>query len=107
MSDELVYSSSNQTKKNKKTKNTKTSYQKGKGPVKFRLEKKSRGGKIVSVLYDLPYCEEDAIKLLKDLQTKLACGGTLKDSMIELRGDNKLKIKDYFEKQNLKILGCS
>ena len=36
--------------------------------------------------------------ILKELKHKLACGGTLKDNMIELQGDHKSKIKEILKK---------
>ena len=105
MNDELVYSTKGGKNpiSNKKKQST---YEQGKGPVKFRIEKKGRGGKVVSVLYDLPFTYEEANLLKRNLQAYLACGATLKDSVIELRGDNRLKIKIYFEKHKIKIIGC-
>ena len=36
--------------------------------------------------------------ILKEMKTKLACGGTLKEGMIELQGDHKAKIKNILVK---------
>jgi len=36
----------------------------------------------------------DIKKILKEMKRKLACGGTLKNSSIELQGDHKSKAKD-------------
>ena len=38
--------------------------------------------------------ELDTKKILKEMKTKLACGGTLKNSTIELQGDHKSKVRD-------------
>jgi translation initiation factor 1 len=35
----------------------------------------------------------DVKKILKEMKTKLACGGTLKGKAIELQGDHKSKVK--------------
>ena len=36
--------------------------------------------------------------VLKELKTKLACGGTLKDEIIELQGNHKHKVKQILVK---------
>lgn len=55
--------------------------------AKLRLEKKGRGGKTVSVVYDLP---RNAV-FLKDLcqELKKACGtgGAVSENTVELQGD--------------------
>ena len=38
--------------------------------------------------------------LVKEMKRKLACGGTLKDSKIELQGDHRDKIKDILVSKN-------
>jgi translation initiation factor 1 len=40
----------------------------------------------------------DIKQILKDMKHKLACGGTLKGSTIELQGDHKAKAKDILVK---------
>jgi len=41
----------------------------------------------------------DTKEILKELKTRLACGGTVKDSLIELQGDHKSKVKDVLVRQ--------
>jgi translation initiation factor 1 len=53
---------------------------------------KRRYGKMTTIIQGLSK-DVDAKKVLKELKTKLACGGTMKDSMIELQGDHKSKVK--------------
>ncbi len=36
----------------------------------------------------------DVKKILKEMKTKLACGGTLKNSAVELQGDHRSKAKE-------------
>jgi translation initiation factor 1 len=40
----------------------------------------------------------DAKEILKELKTSLACGGTVKNSAIELQGDHKSKAKSILVK---------
>jgi translation initiation factor 1 len=62
--------------------------------AKLRLEKKGRGGKTVTVVYDLPQNEG----FLKELSAKLkrACGtgGTVAENTIELQGDVRERVRD-------------
>jgi translation initiation factor 1 len=37
-------------------------------------------------------------KILKELKTRLACGGTLKDGVIELQGDHRERVKPVLVK---------
>lgn len=85
-------------KQAKKKKNQKTkSYTQGKGPVKIRLEKKKRAGKVVTVCTDLPFDEENAKTLLKDLKASLGTGGAIKESAIEVQGDRSKDIAAFFK----------
>lgn len=53
---------------------------------------KRRYGKVTTIVQGLSK-DVDAKKVLKELKTKLACGGTLKDGVIELQGDHKSKVR--------------
>jgi translation initiation factor 1 len=65
--------------------------------AKLRLEKKGRGGKAVTVVYDLPQNET----LLKDLSQKLkrACGtgGAVVDNAIELQGELRDRVRGMLQ----------
>lgn len=56
-----------------------------------------RYGKMTTIIQGLSK-DVDAKKVLKELKTKLACGGTMKDDMIELQGDHKSKVKPILVK---------
>lgn len=81
-----------------------TGYVKSAGPAKMRLETKGRGGKAVTVLFNLPLEEAEAVALMKELQTSLGCGATFKDGAIELRGDMRDRIEPWFAKKSLKLV---
>lgn len=74
------------------------------GPARMRLEKNGRGGKMVTLIYDLPMTEVEAQELRQKMQTQLGCGGTFKNGAIELRGDMREKAKAYFANLGLKIV---
>lgn len=70
----------------------------------MRLETKGRGGKEVTVLFNLPFSSEEAKNLLSTLQTLLGTGGTFKEGQLEFRGDQRNKIEDYCGRSNIKIV---
>ena len=65
--------------------------------IKVTTDKK-RYGKIVTVVlgFDKSF---DVKKLTKSLKNQLACGGTMKDRIIELQGNHQKKIRDILIKQ--------
>ncbi len=101
--DQLVYSS--ETGKVKKESAKKGDrYQPSSGPCKLRLEKKGRGGKAVTVLFNLPFSEDEARTRMKALQGKLGCGASFKNGTIEFQGDVREKIQHYFTALGEKIV---
>lgn len=64
--------------------------------IKVSLIKK-RYGKTVTILEGISK-DVDVKKVLKQLKTKLACGGTYKNDTVELQGDHKARIKDLLVK---------
>jgi len=81
-----------------------SSWQKASGPMKMRLETAGRGGKAVTVLFNIPMDEAEAKVLLKAMQAAFGCGGALKDSTLELRGDVRSKVEAYAAKAHMKVL---
>lgn len=98
----LVYSTDSGS--HKKDKEKSSDWQQSAGPAKMRLETNGRGGKAVTVLFNLPMDETSAKDLLKTMQSSFGCGGAIKDSTLELRGDVRAKVEAFFSKKNLKIV---
>jgi translation initiation factor 1 len=73
--------------------------------AKLRTEKKGRGGKTVTVLYDLP---QNAV-LLKELSQELkrACGtgGAVSDDTIELQGDLRDRVREHLARKGWRVKG--
>lgn len=62
---------------------------------KIFLEK--RGGKTVTIIKNLHTYGTDRLEsIAKELKTKLATGGTVKDGLIELQGDKVAKVKEWW-----------
>ena len=73
------------------------------GPGKMRLEKGGRGGKLVTVLFELPLDENGLKDLLKVLKTKCGTGGALKERTLEIQGDHRDKIEAILAERGLKV----
>ena len=98
----LVYST--ETGSHKKDKDSATGWVKSSGPAKMRLETNGRGGKAVTVLFNLPLDEAEAKAFLKTMQGAFGCGGAMKDNTLELRGDVRTKVEAFFAAKSLKIV---
>jgi translation initiation factor 1 len=105
MKDVLVYSSET-GKVGKKPAKKGSSHQPASGPCKMRLEKKGRGGKAVTVLFNLPFGEVEARSRMKALQSKLGCGASFKDGTIEFQGDVREKVQEFFVALGEKIVSA-
>ena len=71
--------------------------------LKIRLEKNGRGGKTVTVVFELPKNDDYFGKLEKKLKSLCGTGGSFKNNMIEIQGDHRQKIKDHLEKLGFKV----
>ncbi len=65
--------------------------------MKVVLEKR-KWGKIYTIITGLDPKEFDLKSMAKQLRTKLACGGTVKGSNIELQGNHEFRIMGILEK---------
>jgi translation initiation factor 1 len=73
--------------------------------LKLRIEKKGRGGKAVTVIYEVPNNPAYFKKLLKELKNHCGTGGSQKDSTLEIQGDQRPKIREFLEKKGFKVKG--
>ena len=71
--------------------------------LKIRLEKNGRGGKTVTVIFELPNNDPYFKDLEKKLKSLCGTGGSFKNGMIEIQGDHREKIKNFLEKTGFKI----
>ena len=73
--------------------------------LKIKLEKNQRGGKLVTVIHDIPYNPNFFEDLTKKLKNHCGTGGTFKKegaSQIELQGDQREKVEVFLAKLNFK-----
>ena len=73
--------------------------------VKLRLEKAGRGGKTMTVLYDLPDNTAFLSELARELKRACGTGGAVSGNTVELQGDLRQRIRDYVVKKGWQIKG--
>ena len=69
--------------------------------LKIKLEKNQRGGKLVTVIHELPFNPPYFEDLAKKLKNHCGTGGTFKSgekSQIELQGDQREKVEFFLAK---------
>lgn len=71
--------------------------------LKIRLEKNSRGGKMVTLIFELPPNQDYFKNLEKKLKTLCGSGGSFKNNTIEIQGDHREKIKSHLEKLGFRV----
>ncbi|MBN2042520.1 MAG: stress response translation initiation inhibitor YciH [Candidatus Aenigmarchaeota archaeon] len=69
---------------------------------------KKRYGKHITLISGISK-DIDIKDILKQLKTKMACGGTIKDNVIELQGDHRRRIKEIlvrlgFPEENIEVI---
>lgn len=75
-----------------------------KGPIiSLGRETKGRGGKGVTLLFDLPFFGDQALELCTKLKNKCGTGGTVKDGRIEIQGDQRERIATELEKMGYRV----
>ena len=73
--------------------------------AKLRMEKKGRGGKTVTVVYDLPQNDQFLKELSQDLKKACGTGGTVADGGVELQGDFRARVRDILTKRGYVVKG--
>jgi len=66
--------------------------------VRVRLERKGRGGKSVTVIEGIQLAPDERTILLKKLKSKLGTGGTVRNTLIEIQGDQRDGVMAELEK---------
>ena len=73
--------------------------------AKLRMEKKGRGGKTVTVVYDLPRNSQFLKDLCGELKRLCGTGGAVADDTIELQGDLRDRVRPFLQKKGFNVKG--
>lgn len=76
---------------------------KGDGIVRVGRQTKGRKGKGVTVITGVLLPEKELKALAKELKKKCGTGGTLKDGVIEIQGDQRDLLVSLLEKKGFKV----
>jgi translation initiation factor 1 len=71
--------------------------------VALHRESKGRGGKGVTLLKGLVLSPEDLAALCKNIKQACGTGGTVKDGVIEIQGEQREKIAETLRKAGYKV----
>ena len=71
------------------------------GKTRVMLENKGRGGKSVTVVRGLPLSAEDLAVLARELRAACGSGGTVKDGVVEVQGDQRGKVTAFLVQRGL------
>jgi translation initiation factor 1 len=79
------------------------------GRVVLRREKAHRGGKTVIVIHEFaPHISFAYIESLAGkLKSACACGGTARERVIEIQGDQPGRIRELLEKEGFQVAGVT
>jgi translation initiation factor 1 len=73
--------------------------------AKLRMEKAGRGGKTVTVVYDLPNNAAFLKELCQELKRACGTGGAVADRAIELQGDLRERVREYLRAKGYAVKG--
>ena len=73
--------------------------------AKLQVEKAGRGGKTVSVVYDLPRNREFLERLAADLTRACGAGGTVGEDRVEIQGDHIDKLRQLLRSRGWTVKG--
>lgn len=66
--------------------------------IKIKLDKKHRGGKVVSLVNGFSLSKDETDRIAKELKTLCGSGGSAKSDEIIIQGDHREKILQWFIK---------
>ena len=73
--------------------------------AKLRLEKAGRGGKSVTVVYDLTRNAAFLKELCGELKRACGTGGAVRDDTVEIQGDLRERVREVFKAKGYAIKG--
>lgn len=76
---------------------------KGDGIVRIQRQVSGRKGKGVSVITGLDLDDKALVSLASELKRRSGCGGSVKDGVIEIQGDNRDQLKQMLEQKGFTV----
>jgi translation initiation factor 1 len=73
--------------------------------AKLRVEKKGRGGKTVTVVFDLPRNATFLKDLSQELKRACGTGGAVVEDTVELQGDLRDRVREFLLKKRFVVKG--
>jgi translation initiation factor 1 len=73
--------------------------------LRVMLDKKNRGGKVVTVVTGFVGTNSDLEDLGRKLKTYCGTGGAAKEGEIIVQGDNRVKVGEWLKKAGYKVRG--
>ena len=73
--------------------------------AKLRLEKKGRGGKTVTVVYDLPLNAAFLKDVCQELKRICGTGGAVSENTVELQGDQRDRVREHLVSKGFVVKG--
>ena len=73
--------------------------------AKLRLEKKGRGGKVVTVIFDLPRNAGFLKGLSQELKKFCGTGGASTEDTVELQGDQRERVRPFLVNKGFNVKG--
>jgi translation initiation factor 1 len=73
--------------------------------AKLRVEKKGRGGKVVTVVDGLPHNAAFLKDLCQELKRACGTGGAVREGAVELQGDLRERIREYLLQKQFLVKG--
>lgn len=73
--------------------------------AKLRMERVGRGGKTVSVVYDLPKNEVFLKSLSVELKRACGTGGTIGDGTVEIQGEHRDRLREVLRQKGFTVKG--
>lgn len=73
--------------------------------AKLRVEKKGRGGKTVTVVYDLPRNAAFLKELSHELKRACGTGGAVAENTVELQGELRDRLREFLRNKGWEVKG--
>ncbi len=71
------------------------------GPARVRLERQGRGGKVVTVVENLPGHPARIEEIGKALKARCGAGGTIKGRVVEVQGDHRDRVVEVLTQMGI------